>query len=139
MMLEIKIFQVCWGNNILDLVKKNNTLKQLYFSGTCGILTVSSQSLIQVIWISGNIIPYDAWMVIKVFDVKWVTVKHISCRCAKNDAIFDQTLQIQFFVQTRIVTSYWKVVHTTDICFPILLTLSTILSTSKICSWQNKM
>ena len=36
-MLEIKIFQVCLGNNILDLVKKNNTLKQLYFSGTCGI------------------------------------------------------------------------------------------------------
>ena len=62
------------------------------------ILTVSSQSLIQVIWISGNIIPYDAWMVIKVFDVKWVTVKHISCRSAKNDAIFDQTLKIQFIV-----------------------------------------
>ena len=31
---------MCWGNNILDSVKKNNTLKPkllLYFSGTCGI------------------------------------------------------------------------------------------------------
>ena len=31
------MFQVCSGKNILDSVKKNNSQKQLYFSGTCGI------------------------------------------------------------------------------------------------------